>query len=129
MKQEFTPPLFKAKRTDGDGWIHGMPTHDLKYIFNSDQTNSPDDYEINPSTLCMDSGLTAEWVADGIDPKIWSGDVLETESIWHRGELRKWEVIYKNGAFWVDNGEELELLFNFISDNVYTKIGSIHDKK
>lgn len=49
--------LFKAKLLNGKGWVYGMPTYDMKYIFNSDQNDSPDNYEIDPLTLCQYTGF------------------------------------------------------------------------
>lgn len=121
--------LYKAHRADGKGWVEGMPTFDFKHIFANDQTNSPDDYEIKPETLSIYTGLDAEWFNEGIDPRIWSGDLFDAETI--LGNFKKWQVVYKQAAFWaerMDNGET-HLLSDFLSNYSYTKIGSIHDQK
>jgi len=55
--------------------------------------------------------------------------LFETENIIRRKITVK--VVYKNAAFYVvrvdDKGME-ELLFNFINNNVYTKIDNVHKK-
>jgi len=85
-------------------------------------------YRINPETLCQFTGLTAEWFNEGIDPKIWSGDIFEIESV---SGSHKFKVSYERAACRVQRlgNEEIEyLLCDFLSDRVYTKIGNIHDK-
>jgi len=42
---------FRGERVGKKGFIYGMPTYDLKYIFNKDSINSPDDYEVIPETV------------------------------------------------------------------------------
>ena len=42
---------FRGERVGKKGFIYGMPTYDLKYIFNKDSLNSPDDYEVIPETV------------------------------------------------------------------------------
>jgi hypothetical protein len=126
--------LCKAHREDGKGEIEGDLVHEAlsatSHII-SLGIQKPRCYavEIKPETLSIYTGLTAEWVAEGIDPRIWSGDLFEAENRYWEGHIDKWKVIYKNAAFYVqrlDNEEIEELLFDLISDNVYTKIGSIH---
>lgn len=54
MKREY---LFKAKDINSKDWIYGMPSHDFRFIFNSDNTDSFDRYEVLPKTICEFIGL------------------------------------------------------------------------
>jgi hypothetical protein len=68
MKKEI---LFKAKRKFYGNWIEGIPTFDMKYLFNSENIDSPDNYEIDPETICQFIGETDK---NGV--KIYEGDYL-----------------------------------------------------
>jgi len=47
----------KFRGLSKNGWIYGMPTYDLKYIFNEDQVDSPDNYEVDPETVGQSTGI------------------------------------------------------------------------
>lgn len=51
------PIKFKALKKNGNGWIQGIPTADLKYMFNNFSLDSPDNYEIVPKTICEYTGI------------------------------------------------------------------------
>lgn len=101
--------LFKAQRKDGKGWVFGVPTFDLKYIFNNNQCDSPDNYEIIPETICQYTGLKDK---NGV--KIFEWDRV-------KGETRNFTVIFENGMFTTSVGM-------YLLNGDYEIIGNIHDK-
>ena len=49
--------LFRGKSPKGH-WIYGMPSYDLKYIFNDSNYDSHDQFEVIPETVGQFTGLT-----------------------------------------------------------------------
>lgn len=72
MKREI---LFRGLKKDKSGFIYGMPTFDFKYIFNNDQFDSPDNYEVIPETIGQATGL-----CDSEGNNIFDGDIIESLS-------------------------------------------------
>jgi hypothetical protein len=52
-----TPYKFKGLLKNGKGWVYGMPTYDFEYIFNENDFDSPDNYEVIPETVTLFTGL------------------------------------------------------------------------
>jgi len=117
--------LFRGKSPKGH-WIYGMPSYDLKYIFNDGNYDSYDQFEIISETVGQFTGLTDK---NGV--KIFEGDIVEawSEGYKHIGEIR-WRlegqpaiIIYPafaNQGFWKIHGDKG-------MDNGVEVIGNIHD--
>ena len=120
--------------TKENTWIYGMPTFDFKYIFNSKQTNSPDNYEVDPKTVSQFTGLKLK------GQKLYAKDVIQfryEDKCEPGGYGYCTGVIeFENGAFvvkeigfkyynWKDNMERPELLYDWLKDNRCKYIGYI----
>lgn len=53
-------------------FIYGMPNYDYTHIFNSDQMDSPDNYEVIPNTIGQ--------LAESIDSIYYEGDVFKSQN-------------------------------------------------
>lgn len=63
--------LFRGKLNSNGKWVYGMPSYDLQYIFNDENLDSPDNFEVNPKTIGQFTGMTDY---NGI--KIFDGDIV-----------------------------------------------------
>jgi len=86
---------YRGLRTDGKGWVYGMPTYDFKYIFNESSLDSPDNYEVIPETvgiLLHTSRDKQEW---------YKGDVVEIS-------IYVPSTGYHDGNGWLNNDDGFE---------------------
>jgi len=130
--------LFKAKRTDGSGWIEGDLTQNLDQnrfaVTPQDSTDKNlNDFEINFETLCQFTGFTYK------DQKVFQGDTFKIkleDSVEPEG-FYWWEVEVKQHlGCWIlaqighdykgTPIEQCELLFT--TDYELVPTGNIHDK-
>ena len=86
MEQEI---LFRGKTKLGGKWIYGMPTYDFEYIFNDDNLDSSDCYEVDPKTIGLFSTIY-----DKNKKRIFEGDIFKLGS-----EKDLFEVRFEHGCF------------------------------
>ena len=144
MKREIK---FRGKRTVNGEWIYGMPTYDFRYIFNGEQLDSVDNYEVTPETVGQFTGFTAAKHKSTVDAEIYEYYIFRGSNYY--GEDAYFVVMWINqrGAFYlipiehytvikdndVSNEPEFEWLFrdaclyDFSISIGLTKVGNIHD--
>ena len=80
--------LFRG-RTKAGKWLEGMPTFNFEYIFNEEEVDSPDNYEVEPETVGEFTGLTDK---NGV--KIFEGDIISPNM-----KAFRYFVVFENGCF------------------------------
>ena len=106
---------FRGLKIDKSEWIYGMPTHDFTHIFNNEQIDSPDNYEVIPKTIGQFTGFL-----DKNGKKIYSGDFIK------RGENQFHIVIFRDGKF-VLKFRDINPYIHFSENSVYEIIGNFHE--
>ena len=118
MKREIK---FKGKRIDNGEWIYGMPIYDFEYIFNGEQLDSIDNYEVTPETVSQFTGLKDK---NGVE--IYEGDILKIDE-GHPVEVR-YENIYASFGIWRKGWAFLHYFHEAVEPENCEVIGNIHDK-
>ena len=94
--------LFRGKLKRTGHYMYGMPTYDLKRIFNKCHELPDEDYDIIPETLSQFTGVT-----DKNETKVFENDkVLVHENVC--GEIKDWtaKVAFKGGSFCLVNEDD-----------------------
>lgn len=131
--------LFRGKRLNGDGWVYGdlsYHVHDGEvYVFPEDGYDSPDCYEVDPSTIGQYTGLTDK---NGV--KIFEGDIVRYiyepgEGFWNANQLSV--IVWEYTGFMLDGiigTNKFALLQGWLvsvpcDKNFFEVIGNIHDNQ
>ena len=126
--------LFRGKRTINGDWVYGDFVHgnerkslrDSIFVYDS-ETQSFNDYEINPSTLGQYTGLT-----DKNGKRIFEGDIVKAQdeilgSPFCDGMNGK--VVYDEAAYFIVLEDPMNSQWLYDECAVYEVIGNIHDNK
>ena len=76
--------LFRGKLNSNGKWVYGMPSYDLQYVFNDENLDSPDNFEINSKTIGQFTGMI-----DFYGNKIFEGDIVIANCAPSGSEKRK----------------------------------------
>ena len=116
--------LFRGKLKKNGAWIYGVPTYDFKYIFNSVQADSCDNYEVTPETIGQYTGLT-----DKNGTKIFEGDIIGIYTSSGDKICRTGYVIFNKGKYVnkYNNAKYLDELGIYGRDQQIEILGNIID--